>query len=157
MERDVMDRKRAIWLLIGCVLAIVIGARPGLAGNCSVSNGVAVGDCGPMKFRTVTGIEHEDKVIPGARVMSGGSFVLSGVSNGDLTVDRGGSAVVSGTVNGSVINNGGTVEIRGTVTRLQANGGETTVYGIVQAVSGSGTVRYKAGAIVAGTRIERDR
>lgn len=144
-------------LLVGFLVAGVFGGRPGMASNCSVTNGVAVGDCGPMKFRTITGAEQESKVIPRARVMSGGSFVLSGIVNGDLTVERGGSAVVRGTVNGSVINNGGTVEIRGTAMRVQANGGETTIYGMVQSVSGSGTVRYKAGSIVGGTRIERDR
>lgn len=144
-------------LLIGLLVTGVLGARPGMASNCSVTNGVAVGDCGPMQFRTITGAEQESKIIPGARVTSGGSFVLSGVINGDLTVERGGSAVVRGTVNGSVINNGGTVEIRGTVVRVQANGGETTIYGTVQSVSGSGPVRYKTGAIVGGERVERDR
>lgn len=144
-------------LLVSFLVTGVFGGGPGMASNCSVTNGVAVGDCGPMKFRTITGAEQESKVIPGARIMSGGSFVLSGIVNGDLIVERGGSAIVRGTVNGSVINNGGTVEIRGTAMRVQANGGETTIYGIVQSVGGSGTVRYKTGAFVGGVRVERDR
>ena len=76
---------------------------------------------------------------------------------GDITVERGGYAVIRGRVNGRVVNQGGTVEIRGMVNQLQADAGETMVYGMVQRVSGSGKVRYVAGAVVGGTRVERDR
>jgi hypothetical protein len=49
------------------------------------------------------------------------------------------------------------VGIHGMANRVQANGGETTIHGMVQSIRGSGTVRYKAGAIVGGVRVERDR
>jgi hypothetical protein len=72
-------------------------------------------------------------------------------------VERGGYAVIRGSVNGRVVNQGGIVEVRGMVNQLQADAGETTVYGMVQSVNGSGTVRYKTGAIVGRVRVERDR
>jgi hypothetical protein len=147
-------RKSLVTIFPAVLLA---GSPVGLAGNCSITNGVAVGDCGATKFLEVTGSERVDKVIPGARVKSDGSLDVSGMVNGDVTVERGGYAVVRGSVNGAVVNNGGTVEIHGMVSRLQANGSTTTVHGIVQSVSGSGTVRYKVGAIVGGVRVERDR
>lgn len=146
-------------VLAGVALALVgaVGISTSRAGNCSVSNGVAVGDCGPMKFLEVTGTERVDKVIPGARVKSGGSLLVSGMVNGDVTVELGGLADIRGSVNGAVINNGGTAEIHGAVNRLQANGGKTTVYGMVQLVNGSGTVHYITGAIVGGVQVDRDR
>jgi len=152
-----MIRGLLVLLTTSCTGMALIGAAPSLASNCSIANGVAVGDCGAMKFMEVTRSERVDKVIPGARVKSGGALDVSGMVNGDVTVERGAYAVVRGSVNGAVVNNGGTVEIHGMVSRLQTNGGTTTVYGMVQSVSGSGTVRYKAGAIVGGVRVERDR
>jgi hypothetical protein len=110
-----------------------------------------------MEFLEVIGSERVDKVIPGARVKSGGSLDVSGMVTGDVTVERGGYAVIRGSVNGRVVNQGGTVEVRGMVNQLQADAGETTIYGMVQSVNGSGTVRYKTGAIVSGVRVERDR
>jgi hypothetical protein len=139
------------------VFTATLDVPPSLAGNCSISNGVASGDCGPMKFLEVAGSERVDKVVPGARVRSGGSLNVSGMVTGDVTVERGGYAVIRGQVNGSVVNNGGMVGIHGMANRVQANGGETTIHGMVQSIRGSGTVRYKAGAIVGGVRVERDR
>jgi autotransporter passenger strand-loop-strand repeat protein len=139
-----------------CGLGLCV-STPSLAGNCAVSNGVASGDCGPMKVLEVTGSERMDKVIPGARVKSGGSLDVSGMVSGDVTVERGGYAVIRGSVSGTVINNGGTVEIRGMANRLQANSGETKVCGMVQSVGGPGTVHYVAGAMIGGVRVDRDR
>ena len=139
------------------VFTATLDVSPSMAGNCSISNGVASGDCGPMKFLEVAGSERVDKVVPGAHVRSGGSLDVSGMVTGDVTVERGGYAVIRGQVNGVVVNNGGRVEVHGMANRVQANGGETTIHGMVQSVSGPGSVRYKAGAIVGGVRVERDR
>lgn len=146
--------------VIAAVIAVftaTLDVSPSLAGNCSISNGVASGDCGPMKFLEAAGSERVDKVMPGAHVRSGGSLDVSGMVTGDVTVERGGYAVIRGQVIDELRARRGTIEIHGMANRVQANGGETTIHGMVQSVSGAGTVRYKAGAIVGGMRIERDR
>jgi autotransporter passenger strand-loop-strand repeat protein len=47
--------------------------------------------------------------------------------SGNLTVEAGGQAFVHGTVAGTVINNGGRVEIEGSVGQVIDNGGTTRV------------------------------
>jgi cytoskeletal protein CcmA (bactofilin family) len=80
----------------------------------------------------------EDATIDG--VVIGDVFVtkdmhleLRGVVVGDLIIEEGGAAVVHGTVQGAVINQGGEVEI----------------YGAVQSVRGTGNTRIAFGAVIA--------
>ena len=58
--------------------------------------------------------EVRDVLTGGLYVPSGVRLELHGVIIGDLIVDRGGVAAVLGTVNGTIINQGGDVEITGT-------------------------------------------
>ena len=57
--------------------------------------------------------EVRDMLISSLVVPVGVFFKLSGVMIGDLIVDPGGAASVHGTVNGTIINLGGTVELFG--------------------------------------------
>lgn len=76
---------------------------------------------------------------------------LSGISNGDITVHKGGRLSLTGVVNGTVRNLGGIVEIEGTVDHLFTIGGEVTVGGVVGGVSGSGAVVFRSGSVLGGT------
>jgi cytoskeletal protein CcmA (bactofilin family) len=51
----------------------------------------------------------------GATVRSGVMLDLRGTITGDLDVERGARAIINGTVNGTVRNHGGCVELFGTV------------------------------------------
>lgn len=54
-------------------------------------------------------------VVGRTTVRSGCKLVLHGMVTSDLVIEPGAYAMVHGTVNGTVINNGGNVEIHGTV------------------------------------------
>ena len=61
-----------------------------------------------------------------ATVEPGCTLRLHGMVTGDLTVKPGGTAYVHGMVNGAVINEGGNVEVHGTVDRVVDTGTTTT-------------------------------
>jgi hypothetical protein len=84
-------------------------------------------------------------VIAGATVYADGSLNFSGIANGDITVNRGGSLSVTGVVNASVRNNGGFVQIEGVIDRLISNGGNAIVSGQVGSFSGKGPVIFNKG------------
>jgi hypothetical protein len=124
---------------------------------CNIVDGKAYGDCGNVRINTaskkalkVRGQAAESAIIEGATVFPGGSLSLSGISNGDIIVNKGGTLYVSGVVNGTVKNLGGAVEIEGSVQEVQTNGGRVVIGGTVGTVNGSGPVTYKKGAVVGG-------
>ncbi len=47
----------------------------------------------------------------------GGRFVLTGILNGDITLELGSVVDVRGTVNGSATNNGGELDVSGTIAK----------------------------------------
>ena len=59
---------------------------------------------------------------------------------------------MNGTVNGSITNNGGTVNVQGQASALITNSGTTTVGGIIGDVSGRSRskIKYQNGAVVGG-------
>jgi len=124
---------------------------------CKVVDGKAYGDCNNVPVNTgskralqVRKSVSESAIIDGATVHSGGSLSLSGVSNGDIIVNKGATLYVSGVVNGTIRNLGGAVEIEGTVRHVETRGGNVTVGGIVDAASGGGPITLKKGAVIAG-------
>ena len=128
---------------------------------CNILNGKAYGNCagvnvnkGSKGFIKVSTYKTESGIIAGANVLSGGILFLSGISNGDIVVSKRAKLTVTGIVNGTVINNGGTVEIEGEVDSVAANGGSTTIGGTVSYVTGDGKVVYKSGAVVGGSPVE---
>lgn len=128
---------------------------------CNIVNGKTYGDCAgvtineaPSKFSIVSSYTSESGIISGARVENDGTFYLSGISNGNISVDSGGKLYVTGIVNGSVTNNGGLVEIEGDVSHVVANSGTTTISGIAGGVTGKGTVIYQKGAVINGRPVE---
>lgn len=130
-----------------------------LSATCNVINGKSHGDCGNVNLidnlkglMVISSDETVPGIISGARVRPGGSMYLTGISKGDILVERGGSLMVKGMVNGTVINHGGRVEIDGKVDSLNAVGGVSKIGGIVSSVSGQGKVLYKRGAIIPKTR-----
>lgn len=131
---------------------------------CNIANGNAYGDCanvqvntGSKKHLKVRGHASESRTIEGATVFSGASLALSGVSNSDITVNKGGALHVSGVVNGAIKNLGGVVEIEGSVQEVQTTGGRVVIGGIVGTVTGTGAVTYKKGAVIGGVLTERTR
>jgi hypothetical protein len=128
---------------------------------CNIVNGQAYGDCAGVTvnsyskgFIKITAYKTESGIIAGANVLPGGSLYLSGISNGDIVVSKNAKLIVMGVVNGTVKNNGGTVEIEGSVDNVVTNGGSTTIGGMVSYVTGSGKIVYKNGAIVSGKPVE---
>jgi len=124
---------------------------------CNTVNGKSYGDCSNTSqnsrqqgFIKVTANKHVTGIIHGASISSGGFLKLSGISNGDISVNRGGKLIVNGTVNGSITNNGGTVNVQGQASTLIANSGNTTVGGIIGQVNGRGRIKYQNGAVVDG-------
>lgn len=124
---------------------------------CNIVGGKAYGDCegirvtnGSNGHLTVRGHVVETGIIDGATVLQGGSLDLSGISNGDITVNRGARLRLTGVVGGTVKNTGGHVEIEGIVDHLYTTGGTTVVGGNVGHVSGNGAVQYKKGAVLGG-------
>jgi hypothetical protein len=129
---------------------------------CNIVNGKAYGDCQNVTVRQGTGQaldvrSHviESAIIAGATIHSGGSLHLSGISNGDILVKRGGQLSVTGVVNATVRNEGGTVEIEGIVSNFVSNGGHASVGGQVGSFSGKGPATFKKGAVLQGTPLER--
>lgn len=141
--------------LVSLLLPICVHAA------CNIVNGKAYGDCAGISINNVSkgvikvsAYQSESGIIAGATVLSGGTLYLSGISNGDIVVKKGAKLSVTGIVDGSVKNNGGVVEIEGEVGSVIANGGSTTISGIVLYVTGTGKVIYKNGAVVGGKPVE---
>ena len=129
---------------------------------CNIVNGKAYGDCQNVTVRQGTGAalnvrSHvtESGIVAGATVQPGGSLYLSGISNGDILVKKGGHLSVTGVVNATVRNEGGTVEIEGIISSFVSNGGQASVGGQVGSFSGKGPVNFKRGAILQGTPLDR--
>ncbi|MGA2332023.1 MAG: hypothetical protein ABSG75_09705 [Syntrophales bacterium] len=85
---------------------------------CNIINGRAYGDCAGVTVNSgskgnikVSSYVSESGIIKGARVLHGCTLLLSGICDGDIVVSKSGKLIVMGTVNGTIINNGGTVEI----------------------------------------------
>ena len=128
---------------------------------CNIVGGEAYGDCtgvniikAPAQFLEVSSYKFESGIINGAKIYNGGTLYLSGLSNNDIIVTKGGVLTVTGKVDATIINNGGIVEIEGYVSSLIANSGKTIVGGFVSSVSGSAKVIYNSGAVVAGIPVK---
>jgi hypothetical protein len=116
---------------------------------CNIVDGKAYGDCAGVTVRNgeksplnVRSSVFESSIVEGATVHPGGSLHLSGISNGDIVVKRGGRLLVTGVVNGAIRNNGGFVEIEGIVDHLSSDGGTATIGGQVGSFSGAGPARF---------------
>lgn len=147
------------WLAFVVVLAA--WSASAFAGTCNVVNGKAYGDCkginvntGPKGKLVVTTAVAESGMIDGAIVKRGGSLQLSGMSVGDIIVEAGAILEVNGTVNGTITNNGGKVRIGGTARSVRVNSGSLEVFGMVDSVSGSGTITYQKGAVIGGKPVQ---
>ena len=75
-------------------------------------------------------------------------------ANGDILVKKGGHLSVTGVVNAAVRNEGGVVEIEGSVSQLISNGGRAVVDGQVGNVSGSGPVTFNKGSVLQGAPLK---
>jgi hypothetical protein len=129
---------------------------------CNIVNGKTYGNCenvtvrhGAAQVLNVRSSVTESAIVSGATVHSGGSLHLSGISNGDIVVKRGGQLFITGVVNATVRNEGGTVEIEGIIGSLVSNGGKATVGGQVGSFSGKGPVDFNKGAILQGAPFEK--
>jgi len=82
-------------------------------------------------------VSFSGMITEGATVKPGVLFELGGMVCGDLTVERGGEAIIRGTVNGTVRNMGGQVAVFGSV-------------GAILDLSSDCWTNVKAGAMIAG-------
>jgi hypothetical protein len=129
---------------------------------CNIINGKAYGDCAGVRINegikrrlTVRSYTTESGFIAGANILKGGELALSGISNGDITVQEGGRLVLTGMVEGTVKNLGGSVEIEGMLDHLYTTGGSVVIGGTVGTVSGAGRIRYRKGAVVGGVPVQK--
>jgi hypothetical protein len=148
--------------LVFLYLTIELGRAPAVDAACNIVNGKTYGDCGEVRVTAgakaqlfVRSFVREVAIINGAIVLEGGVLELSGISNGDIVVHQGGRLKVTGTVNGTVRNLGGYVEIEGILQSLYTTGGNVVVGGNVGNVSGGGLVSYKKGAVLRGVPFEK--
>ncbi len=154
MSNDHSARNKA--RLASTAFALAILATNSTAA-CNIVNGKAYGDCAGVTVRrgTTPHLEIRDArseggISAGATVYAGGSYSLSGVSNGDIVVHRGGRLFVSGIVNGQIRNLGGAVELEGSARSLLTIGGEVVVGGTVGTVAGPGAVHFRTGSVLGG-------
>lgn len=130
-------------------LIMFIGSQNAHAVNCSIINGIKIGNCeGVLEFLDIKSYVVKSGIISGATIRAGGRLDLQGTSNGNITVMQGGVLSVHGKVNGEIINNGGNVTITGHVNKLTNLYGKVFVEGIVD--SSTGTVEFKKGSIING-------
>jgi hypothetical protein len=142
--------------------AAVVNAATAIAA-CNIINGKAYGDCAgvtvnqgtkpPLQIR---GVRAESGIVAGATVFGGGSLHLSGISNGDITIQKDGRLILTGVVNGTVRNLGGTAEIEGALDFLFTTGGKVVVAGTVGSVAGPGAVTFRRGSVLGGTPFESE-
>jgi len=151
-------QSRRIPLLIA--LLFVVPAAADAA--CNIVNGKAYGDCPGVTVRQGTrpaldirSHVTESAIVAGAIVYSGGSLHLSGISNGDILVKRGGHLTVTGIVNATIRNEGGIVDVEGTVDNLISSGGNVVVGGQVGNFGGAGPATFKKGAVLRGMPLEQ--
>lgn len=144
----------------GFILFCILFPGHGFAA-CNIVDGKAHGSCagvtvnqGAAKYFEITSYQSFSGVIAGATVYDSGVLYLSGICNNDIVVMTGGKLVLAGQVKGAVRNEGGIVQIDGQAASLIANGGSTTISGMVSIVSGNGLVTYELGAVVNGRPIE---
>lgn len=81
----------------------------------------------------------------------GAHYLLYGTSNGDIIVHQGGTLLLNGEVNGSVSNQGGTVNVSGHVHFLDNRYGNASLDGIADITSGS--IHFAKGAIANGKQM----
>lgn len=130
---------------------------------CNIVDGKGYGNCSGVRINegvkghiTVRSSTSQNGIIEGATVLKNRELHLSGISNGDITVHRGGRFVLTGVVNGTVRNLGGKVKIEGMLDHLHTTGGQVVIAGNVGSVSGTGPIEYKKGAVVGGVPIEKN-
>lgn len=121
---------------------------------CNVIGDKMYGDCsnvtvntrpnGPIKVKK---FRDEAGIISGATIFAGGHLELSGISEGTITVNKGGRLVITGQADNII--NYGSVDIEGQVGHLH-NLGLASIGGTVDSLSGKGKVTYRKGAVVGG-------
>jgi hypothetical protein len=122
---------------------------------CNIVNGTAFGDCagvsvhtGTTSFQVVDSYLSLTGISEGAKVLSGGSLIVSGIAQ-RVIVEEGGMAQVSGVVQHVEVS--GTVQVSGKIgTILLQDGGRAIVQGIVDQITGNGTALLEAGSVIAG-------
>lgn len=61
-------------------------------------------------------------------VTNAATFTLFGMVNGNITINPNCTCIIHGMVNGTVVNTGGTVNIYGTVSKVNDISGQTHIY-----------------------------
>jgi hypothetical protein len=127
---------------------------------CNIVNGTSYGDCtgvnvnhGKEPYSVVNGFKVVSGISEGATVVRGGSLLVTGIAS-EVKVEKGASLTVKGFVN-AIRNDGGTVEIEGTVDTLFQSAGTTVIAGIVHSVQGNGgEITRRRGSVVGGVPTE---
>jgi hypothetical protein len=128
--------------------------------TCNIVNGTAYGDCtgvnvnrGKEPYSVVNDFKVVSGITEGATVVRGGSLVVTGIAS-EVKVEKGARLTVTGIVS-TIRNDGGTVEIKGTVDTLFQSAGATEIAGIVHSVQGNGgEITRRGGSVVGGVPTE---
>jgi hypothetical protein len=127
----------ALVLVASCVIPAAAEAA------CNIVDGTPYGDCTGVNvnqrkepYSVVNGFRVVSGITDGATVVKGGSLTVTGIAS-EAKVEKGARLTVQGIVS-AVRNDGGTVEINGTVDTLFQSAGATVIAGIVDSVQGSG-------------------
>jgi hypothetical protein len=128
--------------------------------TCNIVNGTSYCDCTGVNvnrekepYSVVNGFKVVSGTAEGATVVRGGSLVVAGIAS-EVKVEKGARLTVTGIVS-TIRNDGGTVEIEGTVDTLFQSAGATVIAGIVRSVQGnSGEITRRRGSVVGGVPTE---
>ena len=138
-------------------LLLLIFLIPNLSYSaCNVVNGKKYGDCNNVTINksnpeslTISSYETISGITKYIKILNGGNLNLSGISNGNIIIEKGGSLTISGMAN-SISNNGGKLILSGTANRIYAKDGVTRISGIVNSLYGDGEIQLESGAVVNG-------
>lgn len=150
--------QKEAFMRLPVLLSALVLSTPSLA-VCNIVGGKAYGDCagvtvntGRQPFAIVSASKDISGISEGARVVSGGRLTVMGIAD-EVDVQEGGYLYVGGMAR-RVRNNGGRVEIDGSVDTLVATAGATSIRGTVGQVIGSGTVEKVRGSVIGGIGTE---
>ena len=126
---------------------------------CNVVNGKKYGNCSHVTininnsnppesfivsgYKTISGITKDIHILPG------GSVYKSGISKGNIIIEKDGRLTISGIAN-SITNNGGVLIVTGIVDSIFAKDGITRISGVVKLLYGEGEIQLEPGSVVNG-------
>ena len=125
---------------------------------CNIVNGKKYGNCNHVtvtinksnpesliisSYKNISGITKD------IQILSGGDAHVSGISGGNIIIEKGGRLTFSGSAN-SITNNGGVLIHTGVANSIFVKSGITKISGVVTLLYGEGEVQIESGSVVNG-------